>query len=59
MYTVLEIQDDTEHVGVLSYSFQTEAEAHLVAGAYNSSYPISIFAAPGHNSFTIVRVPIG
>lgn len=39
--------------------YKCEAGDHLVAGAYNSSYPISIFAAPGHNSFTIVRVPMG
>lgn len=32
---------------------------HLVAGAYSSSFTISIYAASGHNSFTIVRIPIG
>ena len=45
MYTVLEIQDNTEQVSVLSYSFQTEAEAHqkfyeIMFYASSSTVPI-------------------
>ena len=38
--------------------YQCEIGDELVAGAYSSSFPISIYGASGHNSFTVVRLPI-
>lgn len=40
----------------ISGIFKCEAGDVLVAGAYNSNYPLSLYAAAGHNSFTIMRI---
>lgn len=36
--------------------FWCEVGDKLVAGAYNSSYPVSLYAGAGHNSFTVYRL---